>query len=385
MTDGRSARDRRGGPYATPRWAAALVPGLGDLRSGRPLTGSVLLGTWAFLLLVLLARSGRVAAALTGDVPGRGAALCLLAGLAAAWSLALYSSGRAGARTVRMSVPWRDAARRFTANRGAVLGTFLLMGLAWVAVLAPILSTFDPTVPGPLAERLQGPSAAHVLGTDEINRDVFSRLLHGARVSLGIALLAVVLASTLGTLLGAIAGYLGGWLDRAVMALVDTVLSVPRLVLLIVLVGAVGRPSLLLLVLVLGLTQWPQTARLIRAEVLSVRDREFVRAAEALGFSRARILFRHVIPNALGPVIVAAALGIGNTIILEAGLSFLGVGVQPPNPSWGVMVARGRDHIHNAWWLATFAGLAIVVTVVSANLVGDGLREGLDPRAAEGP
>ncbi len=383
VTDRGTARDRRGGPHGTPRWAVALIPGLGDLRSGRPLTGWALLGTWAFLLFVLLTRSGRVAAALSGEVSGRGAALALVTGLALVWSLALYSSGRSGARTVRMSVPWRGLARRFAANRGAVLGAFLLMGLGWVAVLAPILAPADPLATGPLTDRLQGPSAAHLLGTDEINRDVLSRLLHGARVSLGIAFLAVALASTLGTLLGAAAGYLGGWLDRALMAVVDTVLSVPRLVLLIVLVGAVGRPSLLLLVLVLGLTQWPQTARLIRAEALSVRDREFVRAAEALGFSRTRVLFRHVIPNSLGPVIVAAALGVGNTIILEAGLSFLGVGVQPPHPSWGVMIARGREHIHTAWWLTTFAGLAIVLTVIAANMVGDGLRQGLDPRAGD--
>ena len=360
----------------------ALVPGLAELRSGRPLTGAALLGTWLFLLTVALLRGDRVGAALAGEAPGRGAALALVLGLTATWGLALASARRSGRRTVVISTPWRTLAHRFATNRSAVAGLFVLGALSWVAILAPILASASPIDPGPLTDRLQPPSGAHLLGTDSIARDVLSRLMHGARVSLSVAVLAVALASTVGVLLGALAGYLGGWTDRLVTAVVDTVLSIPRIVLLIVLVGAVqGRPSLTLLVVVLGLTQWPLTARMIRGEVLSLRDRDFVRAAEALGFSRMRVLLRHVIPNALGPVIVAGALGVGNTIILEAGLSFLGLGVQPPTPSWGEMVATGQDFIYEAWWLSTCAGLAIVVTVVAANMVGDGLREGLNPRS----
>ena len=163
------------------------------------------------------------------------------------------------------------------------------------------------------------------------------------------------------------------------MRFVDMVISFPRLILLITII-AIFEPSIFLIVAVLGLTLWPSTARIVRGEVLSLREREFVQAAEALGYPKRRIILRHLIPNALAPVIVAATLGIGNTIVLEAGLSFLGMGVQPPTPSWGTMVADGRDHLLNAWWLSTFPGLAIVFTVLSFNLVGDGLRDALDPR-----
>jgi len=184
---------------------------------------------------------------------------------------------------------------------------------------------------------------------------------------------------TLGTLLGAVAGYVGGWVDVATMRLVDMVIAFPRLVLLITVV-ALFQSSVVLIVVVLGLTLWPSTARIVRAEVLGVREREFVQAARALGYSRRRIILRHVVPNVLAPVIVAATLGIGDTIVLEAGLSFLGQGIQPPTPSWGTMVADGRNNLLGAWWLSTFPGFAIVITVLSFNLVGDGLRDALDPR-----
>ncbi|HKK92576.1 MAG TPA: ABC transporter permease, partial [Longimicrobiales bacterium] len=221
------------------------------------------------------------------------------------------------------------------------------------------------------------------LGTDHFARDIFSRMLYGARVSLSIGFIAVAISATLGTLVGAVAGYVGGWVDSVLMRTVDVVISFPRLILLITII-AVFQPSIFLIVVVLGLTQWPGTARLVRGEVLSLREREFVQAAEVLGFSRIRILARHLIPNALVPVIVAATLGIGNTIVLEAGLSFLGLGVQPPTPSWGTMVADGRNFLTRAWWLSTFPGLAIVIVVLAFNLVGDGLRDALDPRMRKG-
>jgi peptide/nickel transport system permease protein len=217
------------------------------------------------------------------------------------------------------------------------------------------------------------------MGTDQAARDVLSRLLYGARISLGIGILAVAISVTLGTLLGAVAGYLGGWVDGAVMRFVDMVIAFPRLVLLVTIV-AVFQPSILLIVAVLGLTLWPGTARIVRGEVLALRERGFVLAARALGYSRRRIILRHVVPNVLGPVIVAATLGIGETIVLEAGLSFLGLGVQPPTPSWGTMVADGRNNLLGAWWLSTFPGFAIVLTVLAFNLVGDGLRDAMDPR-----
>jgi peptide/nickel transport system permease protein len=227
--------------------------------------------------------------------------------------------------------------------------------------------------------RLNGLSAAHPLGTDQYARDVLSRLLYGARISLTIGFVAVGISVTIGTLLGAIAGFVGGFVDGAIMRFVDVIISFPRLVLLITII-AIFEPSIFLIIAVLGLTLWPGTARIVRGEVLSLREREFVQAAEALGYPKRRIIMRHLIPNALAPVIVAATLGIGNTIVLEAGLSFLGFGVQPPTASWGTMVAAGRSDLLGAWWLSTFPGLAIVFTVLSFNLVGDGLRDAMDPR-----
>lgn len=223
------------------------------------------------------------------------------------------------------------------------------------------------------------PSLAHVMGTDQLSRDILSRIIYGSRISLTIGLCAVAISVTVGTLLGAVAGYLGGWVDVVVTRSVDLVMAFPRLVLLIAL-AAFFDSSLLLIVMALAVTQWPVTTRVVRGEILTLREREFAEAARALGFSRPRIIFRHLLPNALAPVIVTATLGIGNTIVLEAGLSFLGLGISPPTPSWGVMVATGRSYLSDAWWIATFPGLAIVLVVLAFNLVGDGLRDALDPR-----
>lgn len=278
---------------------------------------------------------------------------------------------------------WAIAARRFRRDWLAMAGLVVIAVLALLAILAPAVAPYDPTAQNDVAAtQFLAPSAAHPMGTDLFGRDVLSRVIYGARISLTIGFLAVGLSITLGTLMGAVAGYFGGWIDTLLMRFTDTVLAFPRLILLILIV-AIFRPSLLLIILVLGLTQWPGTARIVRGEVLSLREREFVQAARALGFGRARIILRHIVPNVLAPVIVAATLGIGNTIVLEAGLSFLGLGVQPPTPSWGSMVADGRDNLINAWWVATFPGLTIVATVLAFNLVGDGLRDALDPRLRE--
>lgn len=272
------------------------------------------------------------------------------------------------------------ALRVFLANRMAVAGAVGVGVVTLAALLAPVLAPFDPTLQGELATgRLQPPGSGHLLGTDQFARDVLSRLLHGARVSLGIGVLAVALGVGAGTVTGALAGWKGGWLDALLMRTVDLVLSFPRLVLLILLV-ALLRPSIGLVIVLLGFIQWPVVARIVRAEVRGQREREFVEAGRALGFSESRLLLRHVLPNAMGPILVVAALGVGEAIILEAGLSFLGLGVQPPTPSWGGMVAEGRHHLLGGWWLATVPGLAIVLVVLSFNLVGDGVRDALDPR-----
>jgi peptide/nickel transport system permease protein len=275
---------------------------------------------------------------------------------------------------------WTLAGRAFARNRLAVLGAIAILGLYLTALLTPFLAPFDPAFQGSLLqERLVGPRPGHALGTDHFARDVLSRVLYGARVSLSIGFVAVGISITIGTLLGAVSGFFGGWVDTLIMRLVDMVISFPQLVLLITII-ALFQPSIFIIITVLGLTQWPGTTRIVRGEVLSLREREFVQAARALGFSRPRIVVFHLIPNVLAPVIVAATLGIGNTIIVEAGLSFLGLGVQPPTPSWGTMVSDGRNYMLEAWWLSTFPGLAIVVTVLCFNLVGDGLRDALDPR-----
>ena len=267
-------------------------------------------------------------------------------------------------------------------NRLAQIGLIGVSAAAVLALLAPFLAPFDPMAPGDLSrDVLQPPGAGHWMGTDHLGRDVWSRVLYGARISLMVALAATVLSGAIGVFLGAVAGYLGGWRDSLVMRTADVVLAVPRLVLLIAII-ALLQASPFAIVLILALTQWPAPARLIRAEILSLRNRDFVRAAEALGFSRTRILFRHLIPNALAPVLVVMTLGVGHTIILEAGLSFLGIGVPL---SWGALLRDGQQRfLLGAWWLAVFPGVAIALVTMSFNLVGDGLRDALDPRQGPG-
>ncbi len=268
-------------------------------------------------------------------------------------------------------------------NRLAQFGLAGVFAVSVLALLAPVVAPFDPMTPGDLArDVLLPPGGRHWMGTDQLGRDVWSRLLFGARVSLLVALAAVTLSAAIGVILGGVAGYLGGWWDTLVMRTADVVLAVPRLVLLIAVI-ALLQPSPAAIVLILALTQWPAPARLIRAEILSLRDRDFVQAAEALGFSRRRILLRHLIPNALAPVLVAMTLGVGHTIILEAGLSFLGIGVPL---SWGELLRDGQQRfLVGAWWLAFFPGVAIAFVTISFNLVGDGLRDIMDPRQRSGP
>jgi peptide/nickel transport system permease protein len=247
-------------------------------------------------------------------------------------------------------------------------------------LLAPYLTSYEPNAIGDIAAtRHLPPSLDHLMGTDRFGRDVFTRVLYGARISLSIGFVAVSISVTLGTVIGAVSGYFGGVVDTVLMRFVDMLISFPRLVLLITVI-ALFQPSIFTVIVVLGLTLWPATARIVRGEVLSLREREFVEAARALGLDSPRIIFRHIIPNVLGPVIVAATLGLGNIILIEAGLSFLGLSVQPPTPSWGNIIDGGREYLVQAWWVSTFPGLAIVVTVVAFNLIGDGLRDALDPR-----
>lgn len=238
-------------------------------------------------------------------------------------------------------------------------------------------------IPTELLEDLLPDSRTFLFGTDKYGRDIFSRILYGARISLSIGISAMIVAVVLGSLVGVLAGYYGGWTDRVLMRTVDLVLAFPGLFLILLIVAIFGN-SLLWLILILGLTGWMGVARLVRGQILSLKEQEFVLAAQALGYSGARIVFKHLLPNALSPVIVAASLRIGTIILIEAGLSFLGLGVQPPTASWGNMINEGRDSLLVAWWISTMPGLAMVLVVTSFNVIGDGLRDVLDPRIKAG-
>jgi peptide/nickel transport system permease protein len=271
--------------------------------------------------------------------------------------------------------------RRLWLRPSARAAAALLLALAAVAALAPLLAPYDPTAQLDIvALKRQPPSAAHPFGTDQFSRDVLSRVLYGGRLSLTIALIAVSLSATIGTAYGAVAGFYGGWVDAVMMRLLDALLSIPRVLLLIAAVVIWGPLQLPGFVLLLGTTGWFGVSRLVRAEVLSVVGRDHVAAARALGASDSRLLLVHVLPNVLAPVIVAAALGVGNVIVVEAGLSYLGVGVNPPLASWGNIIRDGSAELGLLWWMSFFPGLAIVATVLACNVLGDALRDALDPR-----
>jgi peptide/nickel transport system permease protein len=376
-TGGRSPSPRVRGGAAL----AALLPGLPQLLAGRIASGGYALVLWMALLTLVAHRWDRVSGALGGPLDHRIALVVLVATLAAAWTWSVRDARMGPAPLPPSRSQWGLASRAFTRSRTAVAALLVIVTLYLVALITPFLAPFDPTLQAVdlAATRLQAPGGAHPLGTDQYARDVLSRLLYGSRISLSIGFIAVSISITIGTLVGAIAGFFGGAVDSVIMRFVDMVISFPRLILLITII-ALFEPSIFLIVVVLGLTQWPQVTRIVRGEVLSLREREFIQAGKALGFSRPRIILRHVIPNVLAPVIVAATLGIGDTIVLEAGLSFLGMGVQAPTASWGSIVADGRNNLLGAWWISTFSGLAIVFTVVAFNLAGDGLRDALDPR-----
>lgn len=276
-----------------------------------------------------------------------------------------------------------EALRRLMQNRAALLGLLVVLLVVFGALFASLLAPHDPTEQD-LSKRLLSPSwqergeADFVLGGDPLGRDILSRIIYGARISLIVGLLAVLVRGTGGVLLGLLSGYYGGWIDSLLMRLGDVQLALPFLILALAIMAVLG-PGLRNVVMVLGITGWIFYARVVRSEVLSLREREFVQAAQVAGARNLRILVRHILPNASASVIVVATLDIAQMIILEASLSYLGMGVQPPTPSWGGMVADGRDYLSTQWWVSTFPGLAIFVTVMSINLVGDWLRDVLDP------
>jgi peptide/nickel transport system permease protein len=271
------------------------------------------------------------------------------------------------------------AVRNAWRTPGGRAGAVLLLVIAVAAVIGPWFLPDPRAQPDILAGSLP-PGLGHPFGTDQLSRDVLARVVAGARISLSVALLAVALSVTIGAAVGLIAGYWGGIVDTGLMRLVDGALAIPRLFILLLVLAVWERVPMAALILLIGATGWFATSRLVRGEVLRLREEAYVHAAEALGARRRRIIFRHLLPNAIGPLLVAATLGVGDVILLEAGLSFLGI--QPPTPSWGGMILDSREVLVSAPWAGIFPGLAIVITVLSANLLGDALREAVDPRSA---
>ena len=269
---------------------------------------------------------------------------------------------------------WR-ALRR---NQLALAGGVVVVFVAVLALLAPIIAPMDPNRYD-VKKILDAPSGLHPLGTDQLGRDVLSRMLYGARVSLAVGFVSVGIATAIGIALGSLAGYHGGTTDAMVMRLVDLMLVFPRFFLLLTVLGFL-RPSIWTIMAVIGLTGWMSVARLVRAEFLSLREREFVLWSQSIGASAFRIIWRHILPNAIAPVLVAITLGVPAAILAESALSFLGLGVQPPHATWGNILSEGKDAIEIGWWLSVYPGLAILVTVLSYNLLGEGIRDALDPR-----
>lgn len=265
-------------------------------------------------------------------------------------------------------------------KRTIVIALAVIIFMFVVAIFAPLIAPYEPDKINLAPEaRLSPPSQEHLLGTDDLGRDVLSRMVYGARISLSVGFVAVAISLVIGIILGAISGYYGGSVDAVIMRFVEIVMCFPRIFLLLMLIAYLG-PSIIMVMVVIGLTGWTGLARLVRAEFLSLKERDYVQAARALGASDFRIIFRHILPNAMTPVYVSAVLGVGGAILTESVLSFLGLGVQIPTPSWGNILTTAMAYIDIAWWLMIFPGLAILITVLSYNLLGENLRDMLDPR-----
>ena len=280
--------------------------------------------------------------------------------------------------TVKRNSQAKDTFRRFIKNKAAVVGLIIISLLLFGAIFAGVITPYDFDKQD-LTARFEMPSMAHLLGTDEFGRDLFTRILYGARISLFVGILSVSVGCLIGGTLGALAAYYGGRVDNFIMRFLDIWHSIPDLLLAISLASAMG-PGIGNAIIAIGLTTIPSYARVVRASVMTVNNTEYIEAARCLGASVPRIILRHIIPNALAPIIVQASLGVAGAIITTASLSFIGLGVQPPTPEWGSMLSKGRQYIRNYWHLVTFPGVFIMTTVISLNLLGDGLRDALDPR-----
>ncbi|WMM25955.1 ABC transporter permease [Tissierella sp. MB52-C2] len=275
---------------------------------------------------------------------------------------------------------WSDVWRRLRKNKMAMLGLTIISIFILLALFADVIADYDEVaIKMNTSIRLQGPSKDHILGTDELGRDIFARIIHGARVSLQVGIIAVGIAIIIGGTLGAIAGFYGGKFDNIIMRAMDIFLAIPSILLAIAIVSALGT-SMLNLMIAVGISSIPSYARIVRASVLSIKDQEYIEAARAIGAKDTRIILKHILPNSLAPIIVQGTLGVASAILSTAGLSFIGLGIQKPAPEWGAMLSSGKDFIRQAWHVTTFPGIAIMLTILSLNLLGDGLRDALDPR-----
>ncbi|PTE21197.1 D,D-dipeptide ABC transporter permease [Cereibacter changlensis JA139] len=295
------------------------------------------------------------------------------------WLLSDYPQSRRQARAGQSYRTWLA----LKSNRLAMVGLWIVLALVAMAIFAPLIAPYDPLIGGDLRlDRLQPPSWEHLMGTDDLARDIFSRVMHGARLTLMVVALVAVIATPIGLTIGTTAGYLGGWVDVVLMRVTDIFLAFPRLILALAFVSALG-PGIENAIIAIALTSWPPYARLARAETLTIRDSDFINAARLQGASRLRILWGHVTPLCLSSVIVRVTLDMAGIILTAAGLGFLGLGAQPPQPEWGAMIAGGRRFIIDYWWVATMPGIAIFVVSLGFNLLGDGLRDVLDPKAVK--
>ena len=296
-------------------------------------------------------------------------------GLAAAADNRLFKS--------QADSPWRMAGRRFFRHRLAAFGLVVSLLLILSAIFAPWLAPHDPLRINVLQKFVPPGQDGYILGTDELGRDLLSRLLYAGRISLSVGFVAMLVTITIGTIVGLLSGYYGGWVDTILMRLTDALMCFPTIFLLLVLASFVG-PSLASITIIIGVTAWMELARILRNQTLALRERDYIHAARSLGADNSRILFRHLLPNSLAPIMVSATLNIANAVLLESYISYLGYGIQPPDASWGNMLNKAQSYFDDAPWVAIFPGLIITLTVVSFNFIGDGLRDALDPRSKRG-
>ncbi len=288
--------------------------------------------------------------------------------------------GQVSAGGVEEYSPAKQVIRSFFRNRGATAGLLILLLLVAMALAAPLLAPYDPFA---VSDNLmEPPSGEHIMGTDPLGRDLLSMIIFGSRISLQVGLVAVSIAAVVGTVLGLIAGYMEGWLDNVIMRFMDVLLAFPGILLALVIIAVLGS-GLFNVMIALGIATIPTYTRLVRGSTLSAKQNEYVMAAQAQGANVSRLLFKHILPNVMAPIIVNATLGVAGAILAAAGLSFIGLGPSPPTAEWGAILAQSRQYIRRAWWLVTFPGAAITLTVLSINMVGDGLRDALDPQLKE--